>query len=104
MPVLPADPSALPDRYLQRAGTLLGILAHAYHHVSAANPDDPPPSVARPWREVRGRLGRPRPVLSYVDLIVYNWRLLDPAAADPMRVDNLRLLIPTVDNQEERVF
>jgi sulfite reductase alpha subunit-like flavoprotein len=35
---------------------------------------------------------------------MYNWQLVDPNRADPMRVDNLRLLVPTVDNKEERIF
>lgn len=63
-----------------------------------------PAALARPWDEVRRRLGRGPAVLNYIDLIVYNWMLLDPTRSDPMRIDNLRLLIPTVDTAEERVF
>ena len=104
MPVLPADRSALPDRSLQRAAVVLGLLAHAYFHLSPTRPSPPPPAIAVPWAEVCRRLGRSGPYLSYVDLVVCNWRLRDPAAADPMRVDNLRMLVPTVDNEEEHIF
>jgi hypothetical protein len=107
MPVLRADPAALPDSALQRAATVLGILGHAYVHVSAPEPADVPASIAGPWAEVRHRLGRaPEPVLAYTDLIVNNWRVDGVGDGDlvPLRVSNLRLLVPTVDNQEERVF
>lgn len=104
MPVLPADPEHLPDAHLLRAGAVLSMLAHAYWYVETQPPQSLPPSLARPWAEVRRRLDRPQEVLSYIDLIVYNWRLLDPRADDPRRVENMRLAIPTVDNQEERVF
>jgi predicted heme/steroid binding protein len=54
------------------------------------------------------RLGRgPAPVLSYADLIVNNWRSVDTSAgsgSSVLRLRNLRLLVPTVDNQEEHVF
>jgi hypothetical protein len=107
MPVLPADPAALPDSALQRAATVLGILGHAYVHVSAPEPADVPATIAGPWAEVRRRLGRgPEPVLAYADLIVHNWRVDGDGDGDlePLRVSDLRLLVPTVDNQEERVF
>lgn len=94
----------MPDADLHRAATVLGILAHSYYYVSAASPVTPPPSVAEPWRQVCCRLGRLTPVLSYIDLIVYNWRLIEPAATEPMRVGNMRLLVPTVDNEEEHIF
>ena len=83
---------------------VLGLLAHAYFHLSPTRPAPPPPAITVPWAEVCRRLGRSGPYLSYVDLIVCNWRLRDPAAADPMRVSNLRLLVPTVDNEEEHIF
>ncbi len=83
---------------------VLGLLAHAYFHLSPTRPSPPPPAIAVPWAEVCRRLGRSGPYLSYVDLVVCNWRLRDPAAADPMRVDNLRMLVPTVDNEEEHIF
>ena len=47
---------------------------------------------------MRARLGREQEVLSYIDLIVYNWRLRDPALTEPMVVENLELLFPTVGN------
>ena len=104
MPVLPADRSALPDEALQRSAVVLGLLAHAYFHLSPTRPAPPPSAIAAPWAEVCRRLGRSGPYLSYVDLVVCNWRLIDPTAADPMRVHNLRMLVPTVDNEEEHIF
>jgi cytochrome b involved in lipid metabolism len=104
MPMLPADSSALPDEALQRAAMVLGLLAHGYFHLSPTGPAPPPSTITSPWAEVCRRLGRSGPYLSYLDLIVSNWRFRDPMAADPMRVGNLRLLIPTVDNEEEHIF
>jgi sulfite reductase (NADPH) flavoprotein alpha-component len=104
LPVLPADPEHLDDAHLLRACALLAILAHAYHYVEVEPPPSLPLAISQPWEEVRRRLGRGAAVLSYIDLIVYNWRLVDEHRPDPMRVDNMRLLLPTVDNQEERVF
>ena len=105
MPVLPAGATALPDAALQRAATVLGLLGHAYVHIRAPEAADLPASVALPWAEVRRRLGRsPEPVLAYTDLIVNNWRVAEGRDTAPVVVDNLRLLVPTVDNEEERVF
>ncbi|MET0964861.1 MAG: cytochrome b5 domain-containing protein [Nakamurella sp.] len=104
MPMLPADSLALPDYALQRAAMILGLLAHGSFHLSPTGPAPPPPTITTPWAEVCRRLGRSGPYLSYLDLIVSNWRFRDPTAADPMRVGNLRLLIPTVDNEEEHIF
>jgi sulfite reductase alpha subunit-like flavoprotein len=104
LPALEAGPEELPDRYLLRAAAVLGVLGHAYHYVEQSPPERLPEAILRPWAEVRKRLGRTQPVLSYIDLIIYNWRLIDPNLPDPMRCANMRLLVPTVDNQEERVF
>ena len=102
--VLDAGREHLPDSYLLRASTLLSILAHAYYYVETKPPISFPDCIRIPWEQVSRRLGRPQPGLSYIDLIVYNWQLLDPLRHDPMRLDNLQLLIPTVDNEEERIF
>jgi cytochrome b involved in lipid metabolism len=102
LPVLDAD--ALPDESVWRASCLLGILAHSYVRVETRPAGDLPPSIQRPWDQLARRLGRPRPFLSYNDLILANWRLRDAGRPDPMRVENLDLLVPTVGNREERVF
>lgn len=104
LPGLSADSAALPDCYLLRAATILGIFAHAYVRSQPTLPAPVPLAVLQPWEEVTRRLGRDAPVLSYIDLIIYNWRFCDPTAPDPWRVENLRLLIPTVGNREEHVF
>jgi ferredoxin-NADP reductase len=94
----------LPDADLWRASSLLSIFAHSYVRVEMSPPGELPPPVRRPWTELTRRLDRPKPFLSYNDLIVYNWRLRDPGRADPMCVENLDLLVPTVGSEEERVF
>ncbi|MCH7610981.1 MAG: FHA domain-containing protein [Chloroflexi bacterium] len=104
MPELSAASSDLPDEYLLRASALLSIFAHAYYRVEPDPPAAIPDCIQRPRAEVTRRLGRPGPVLSYIDLIVYNWKLIDPNRDDPVRVENMRLLIPTVDNVVERIF
>jgi ferredoxin-NADP reductase/cytochrome b involved in lipid metabolism len=98
------DVGVLDDRDLWRASCLVSILAHSYVRSETRPYGELPPSIRRPWQELADRLGRPRPFLSYNDLIVYNWRLREPGLDDPMRVENLELLVPTVGNQAERVF
>ncbi|GAA3254836.1 FHA domain-containing protein [Dactylosporangium siamense] len=102
MPVLDARPEALPDRYLLRASTLLGVYAHAYQYMAVDPPGALPESLLRPWTLVSRRLGKQVPAVSYIDLFFYNWRLRDPAG--PRVLDNMDLLVPTWDNAAERVF
>lgn len=103
LPRLSGQVAYLPDAGLQRAATVLGILVHAYHRVQPLRPVTAAPEALRvPWTEVCARLGRPSPALTYSDLIVTNWRRTTPAA--PLTVEHLRLLVPTVDNDEERRF
>ena len=104
LPILPADEANLGDEDLLRAAAVMGILAHAYWYSRSHAPRELPPQLAQPWETVRRRLGRGPAVLSYIDLIVYNWKLRDPDLADPLRVENLELLLPTVDTDEERIF
>jgi sulfite reductase alpha subunit-like flavoprotein/cytochrome b involved in lipid metabolism len=102
MPVLDARPEALPDAYLLRASTLLGVFAHAYQYMAIDPPPALPESLLRPWKTVSRRLGKKVPAVSYIDLFFYNWRLRDPAG--PRALDNMDLLVPTWDNAAERVF
>jgi sulfite reductase alpha subunit-like flavoprotein/cytochrome b involved in lipid metabolism len=102
MPVLDARAQALPDQYLLRASTLLGVFAHAYQYMAIDPPAALPESLLRPWTAVSRRLGKKQPAVSYIDLFFYNWRLRDPAG--PRALDNLDLLVPTWDNAAERVF
>ena len=104
LPILSTAPEELPDEYLLRASGVLSMLAHGYVRVQTQPPDTLPLAISQPWEEVTRRLGRHTPVLSYIDLIIYNWKLKDPGLADPMRVENLELLIPTVGNREEDVL
>jgi sulfite reductase (NADPH) flavoprotein alpha-component len=102
LPILEASREALADRYLLRASSLLGVLAHAYQYVEIDPPAALPPPIVEPWREVSRRLGKPVPYVSYTDLFLYNWKLRDPAG--PRRLDNMDLLVPAWNNQAERIF
>ncbi len=102
MPLLEATPEALPDRYLLRASTMLGIFAHAYQYAQTDLPALLPTSILTPWKEVSRRLGKPLPYVSYVDLFFYNWKLRD--SNGPRRLDNMELLVPAWNNQAERIF
>ncbi|MET0287488.1 MAG: cytochrome b5 domain-containing protein [Polyangiales bacterium] len=104
LPVLPASADCLDAHQVLRACALLAILSHAYWYVDSRPPAELPPQLRLPWAQLRKRLGRTQEVISYIDLIVYNWRLRDPSLPNPLQVENLELLFPTIGNQEERVF
>jgi sulfite reductase (NADPH) flavoprotein alpha-component len=105
LPVLSASKKDISDEYLLRASVIISILAHSYHRISADSPEKPmPEGVQLPWEQITRRLDRLAPHLSYIDLILYNWKLIDPNLEDPIRLDNLELLVSTVDNQEEKVL
>jgi len=104
MSVLSADSEALNDKYLCRASVLMSMFAHAYIRVEKKPVLEIPESIQSPWKQITRRLNRPEPFLSYMDLIVYNWKVRDSSITDFMRVENMDLLVPTVNNQEERVF
>ncbi len=104
MPILSADADTLPDEYLLRASMIISILGHAYFRIQSDPPNQLPDSIMQPWRKITQRLGRRGPVLSYIDLIIYNWKLVDPALEDPVIVENMLLMVPTVDNIVERIF
>jgi hypothetical protein len=102
--ILDASAAALPDAQVLRACALLGMLAHAYWHSDCRPARALPDSITVPWAQLRARLGRQQPVLSYIDLIVYNWKRRQPALQGPLVVEQLELLFPTIGNQEERIF
>jgi sulfite reductase (NADPH) flavoprotein alpha-component len=104
MSVLDARPEDLPDEELLRASELLSKFAHSYYRIDLDTPKGLPDSIRRPWQQVSDRLDRPAPHLSYIDLVMHNWRLVDPERPDPMRVENLELLVPIYDNREERTL
>jgi sulfite reductase (NADPH) flavoprotein alpha-component len=79
-------------------------MAHAYWHSDCRPPSALPDAISLPWSQLRARLGRSQPVLSYIDLVVYNWKHSHTEPAAPRSVENLELLFPTIGNREERVF
>lgn len=105
---LPAlDATELPDASLRRAAVVLGALAYSYvrchlDHLHEPAPIAVPEHLAGPWRDVSRRIGREAPFFAYDDLVTHNWRLLDPGA--PPVLENLRLLVPLLDNMSERSF
>jgi len=104
MPVLSAQAGALPDADLLRASAIFGIFAHAYHYVQPTPYEGIPDSILQPWLQISQRLEQPAPHLSFTDLNVYNWRYIDPNDPNPMRMENLALLIPILGNEDERRF
>jgi hypothetical protein len=104
LPVLDASADALPKPQLLRACALLGMLAHAYWHADCRPVITLPDAISLPWAQLRTRLGRSQPVLSYIDLVVYNWKPPRSEPAAPRTVETLELLFPTIGNREERVF
>ncbi|HEY6881283.1 MAG TPA: hypothetical protein VI299_24825, partial [Polyangiales bacterium] len=104
LPILPATADRLEARYVLRACALLAILSHAYWYVDSRPPASLPPQLSLPWAQLRKRLGRTQEVISYIDLIIYNFRVRDASLPNPLLVENLELLFPTIGNQEERVF
>jgi sulfite reductase (NADPH) flavoprotein alpha-component len=104
LPVLSGAREDLPDEYVWRASVALSHLAHAYVRVEVRPPEGLPAGLSQPWAQISERLGRREPHLSYNDLIVYNFRFLDPDLPAPYTVENMERLVPTVDNREERRF
>ena len=102
LPVLSAQKNLLEDKFLCRASMLLSMLAHAYVRNERDEDLDIPLSITRPWQEISDRLKRPQPFLSYIDLIIYNWKFKNSRCIG--EVNDLELLTPTVNNQEENVF
>lgn len=105
LPILDADMKHLEDIHLIRACSLLSILSHAYYYVRSEPPKNGlPPQLREPWEMVQKRLQRPLGVLSYIDLIVYNWQFKDSKGPDNFDLSNLELLFPTVNNPSEQIF
>ncbi|HEX2911540.1 MAG TPA: cytochrome b5 domain-containing protein [Chloroflexia bacterium] len=102
LPLLGAGPDSLPDKYLWRASCVISMLAHSYQRSELTPPAQLPRSITQPWVEISTRLGKPYPYMSYMDLIMYNWKLRDPEL--PPVLENMDLLIPTVGTETERVF
>ena len=94
----------LPDEFVWRGCASLGTFAHSYVRVLPQPPGALPESIERPWAELCRRLHRPATVLTYDDLICYNWRPRDISRPERRDLEDLELLTPTVGTQEERIF
>lgn len=103
MPHLSGTIQAIPDKYLLRASSLMGVFAHSYHHIQIDSAPLPA-NILQPWTEISQRLNKEKPYLSYVDLILNNWKLRDLDSDNPRQVGNMDLLFPTVGNETERAF
>src|SRR5262249_39841066 len=104
LPILSAAEADLPEVDVLRASSLISILAHLYWYAEPEPPDGIPPQIRRAGNELARRLAGPAPPLSFIDLNSHNWRFIDPQLAQPFVVENLRLAIPLVGNEEERRF
>ena len=104
LPLLDASADSLDDRDLLRGASLLGLLAHAYNNVPLRPPERVPETIVRPWLQTAERLGRPPLTLTNTDFIFDNWVIVDSAAPDPMRAENLRLLNPIWGNAQGANF
>lgn len=102
MPLLSASEDVLPNGDLYRAAVIFSILAHAYHYVEPGPYTAIPESIQKPWEEISRRLHRPAPHLSFIDMNLYNWRLIDPSG--PISIENMQMLVPIVGNEDERRF
>lgn len=98
------DAYNLPEAYLCRAASLLGIFAHTLIREQQLLQLAPllPEKIEAPWRQICQSLGRPGSGMTYSDLILYNWRLKDPDG--PRRVQNMDLMTAVYGSQEERLF
>lgn len=97
------DACALRARDLQRAATVLAMLSHAYRQVVFDRTTTLPPALATPWQAVCQRLGRPQAMMTYPDLILFNWRERS-GSRGRRTVADMDLLVPAVGTEEERVF
>ena len=96
------DSSALRNRdERERAMLLLSYLGHAYVWGEAEPADRIPNSIARPWYQISGYLGRP-PVLSYASYALWNWRRID--ANGPINLGNIALLQNFLGGIDEEWF
>ncbi len=105
MPLLSAKSNDLSDEHLLRASSLFSILAHLYWYSEPQPPEKGiPPQIQIPWEEISTRLDRPAPHLSFIDLNSHNWNFIDPNAKQPFVMENLKLAIPLIGNEDERRF
>ncbi len=105
MPLLSADQADLPDEHLLRASSLFSILAHLYWYSEPEPPDNGIPSqIQQPWQQISKRLDRPAPHLSFIDLNTHNWRFINQSLEQPFIVENLKMAIPLIGNEDERRF
>lgn len=104
MPILPADNISLSKEYLGRAALILGNFAHAYIFFNKDREHAQlPAAILNPWEVICTRLGRPLTVRSMYDSSYYNWKFCDPNMSNRLDINNLDLLIPVFENEEERL-
>lgn len=84
---------------LERANLVLSFIAHAYVHYSDGV-QSLPAVIAKPWRSVTDKLGRP-PVLTYYSYNCCNWRRLTDG---PIELGNIGRLCNFLGGQDEEWF
>ncbi|MFZ5897394.1 MAG: cytochrome b5 domain-containing protein [Myxococcota bacterium] len=116
-PSLAAEDGDLPNAELTRAAVVLSALAHAYWRFGIPRfypqrttqiPNELPRALLVPWRSVVRRLGRhepERPFQNFYDLFLANYRLRPGLAQTaPLIIENMEVLVPSFENEAERVF
>ena len=101
LPLIEA-PRSQDKRILERAMLLLSFFGHAYVNAPPKLAvQQVPESIAIPWVQVAGTLGR-LPVLSHASVVLNNWNRLDPSRE--MSLDNLATQLQFREGKDESWF
>lgn len=106
IPILDATNSdILPDRYLSRAALILSALAHAYfYYYKDQNKLMLPDAILIPWQQVCARIGRLKTNRNNYDTFLCNWKLNKNISIQNATIDDLELLVPVFNSQDEKIF
>lgn len=85
----------------ERAMLVLSVLGQAYLHSGESKVEVLPEQIARPWQDMAFLLGR-LPVINHASLVLYNWKLTDPAGG--FRIENLNTLLSFTNSLDEKWF
>ncbi|KAJ1966170.1 hypothetical protein GGI12_000261 [Dipsacomyces acuminosporus] len=107
LPVLDTDKLTTKAEY-QRAFTILGFMAHAFvwgKNGAASEPASEflPAAISIPWVAAADYLEL-NPVICCAAVCHWNWQILDPAAEDPMDIDNIGTLYTFSGSMDESWF
>jgi len=98
------DATRLPEGELRRAATLLSIFAHSFRQITLDESVELPRSLAEPWETVCRRLHRKSMMMTYDDLILFNFKRRRDIPLAELRLEDMDLLVPAVGTDDERIF